>query len=122
MHASRWPRLQLVELNDLERTPGFLRDTLIETLSRALRWGRMLEGLVAPLRTFLAAAGTDEVLDLCAGAGGPARVLASELARTGATPRFLLTDLFPRVEEWEEARREHPDAIDFVREPVDATA
>lgn len=116
------PRLQLVELNDLERTPAVLRDTLIETLSRALRWGRVLGGLVTPVREFLAAAGTDEVLDLCAGAGGPACVLADELARTGPPPRFLLTDLYPRVHEWEEARRGRPDAIDFVAEPVDATA
>ena len=116
------PRLQLVELNDHDRTPAALRDTVIETLSRALRWGRMLQGLVAPLREFLAAAGTDEVLDVCAGAGGPARVLAEELARDGRPPRFLLTDLFPRLEEWEHARRERPDAIDFVEDPVDATA
>jgi hypothetical protein len=116
------PRLQLVELNDHERTPAVLRDTIIETLSRALRWGRMLHGLVAPLREFLAAAGTDEVLDVCAGAGGPARVLAAELAAAGHAPRFLLTDLFPRVHEWEDARRAHPGVIDFVAEPVDATA
>lgn len=116
------PRLQLVELNDHERTPAALRDTLIEILSRALRWGRMLHGLVAPVREFLAAAGTDEVLDLCAGAGGPARVLAAELARAGSPPRFLLTDLFPRVHEWDEARRAQPGVIDFVAEPVDATA
>lgn len=116
------PRLQLIELNDHARTPAALRDTIIETLSRALRWGRMLEGLVAPLREFLAAAGTDEILDVCAGAGGPAEVLAGELRRTGGAPRFLLTDLFPRVEAWEQARRAQPDAIDFVAEPVDATA
>lgn len=116
------PRLQLVELNDHERTPAVLRDTIIETLSRALRWGRMLHGLVPPLREFLAAAGTDEVLDVCAGAGGPARVLAAELARAGHAPRFLLTDLYPRTHEWEDARRAQPDVIDFVPTPVDATA
>ena len=116
------PRLQLVELNDLERTPAALRDTLIEALSRGLRWGRMLEGLVAPVRAFLDAAGTREVLDLCAGGGGPAQVLAGELGRRGEAARFLLTDLFPRVHEWEEARRAHPGVVDFVAEPVDATA
>ena len=50
------PRLQLFEFNDHGRTPAPLRDTIVETLSRALRWGHMLEGLVAPLREFLAIA------------------------------------------------------------------
>lgn len=116
------PRMQLVEWNDLAATPAPLRDLIVETLSRSLRWGRMLRGLVEPFRDFLAAAGTDEVLDLCAGAGGPARVLAGELASRGAAPRFLLTDLFPRPEAWREAAAEHPGVIDHVDAPVDATA
>ncbi len=115
------PRLQLFEFNDLAR-PAALRDTIVESLSRALDWGRMLEGLVAPLRRFLDEAGADEVLDLCAGAGGPARILAGDLERAGDTrTRIVLTDLYPRVPVWEEARARHR-AIDFVAEPVDATA
>jgi hypothetical protein len=116
------PRLQLVELNDLSATPVVLRDTIVESLSRALRWGHMLRGLVTPFRDFLAAAGTSEVLDLCAGAGGPAAVLAEELGARGAAPRFLLTDLFPRPAAWAGLRVEHPGVIDFVEDPVDATA
>ena len=108
------PRLQLFEWNDLARTPAPLRDGIVETLSRTLRWGRMMAGLVEPVRGFLAAAGTDEVLDLCAGAGGPAGVLAEELGRVGAAPRFVLTDLFPRTADWAELARAHPGVIDYV--------
>ena len=112
------PRLQLFELNDLAATPAPLRDTIVESLSRALAWGRMLDGLVPHLRRFLDEAGAREILDLCAGAAGPATILAPHLG--GA--RFLLTDLFPRPEVWEEARAAYPDRIDAVAEPVDATA
>lgn len=116
------PRLQLFEFNDLAATPAPMRDTIVESLSRALDWGRMLHGLVSPLSAFLAAAGADEILDLCAGAGGPAAVLAAELDRTlgAAAPRIVLTDLFPRAEAWEDVCAAHP-TIDFVAEPVDAT-
>jgi len=116
------PRLQLFEFNDLAATPAALRDTIVESLSRALEWGRMLEGLVAPISEFLAASGADEILDLCAGAGGPARILATELERGlgAAAPRIVLTDLFPRLEAWQEVAASHP-SIDFVPEPVDAT-
>ncbi len=63
-----------------------------------------------------------ELLDLGAGAGGPARILAKALSRSGRTvPRFVLTDLHPRVGAWSAARDAHPEAIDFHATPVDAT-
>ncbi|MBK9029899.1 MAG: hypothetical protein IPL61_00920 [Myxococcales bacterium] len=116
------PRLHLFEWNDLARTPAPLREGIVEILSRTLRWGRMMAGLVEPVRAFLAAAGTDEVLDLCAGAGGPAGVLAEELGDSDAPPRFVLTDLFPRTDAWAALARAHPDVISYEATPVDATA
>jgi hypothetical protein len=117
------PRAHLFELNDAPWAPEAMRETLVEALSRTLTWGHMLDGAAAPFASFLAQAGATEVLDLCAGAGAPAHILASALRRSGQRPpRFLLTDLHPHPELWEAMRAEDPDAIDFVREPVDATA
>jgi polyphosphate kinase 2 len=99
-----------------------LRDTIVETLSRSLDWGGFLRPLAPVIDDFLSASGTREVLDLCAGAGGPAIILSDEAERLGLSPpRFLMTDLFPRVPIWTEARQQHPHSIDFVAEPVDAT-
>lgn len=116
------PRLQLLELTDQRWLPAPLRDTVIEALSRALDWGRMLEPLVEPFRAFVAATGSTEVLDVCAGSGGPARVLSRALARHDARPpRFVMTDLYPRLAAWRRIRDELPGVVDFVAEPVDAT-
>lgn len=116
------PRLQLFEFNDLGAAPAAVRDTIVESLSLTLEWGRMLEGLVSPFEGFLAEAGVSEVVDLGAGGGGPARILAREIQRAGRTPpRFVLTDLHPRVEAWAALRRELPSVIDFEPAPVDAT-
>lgn len=116
------PRMQLFEFNDSSWAPAVVRDTIVEALSRTLAWGRVLRGLVAPFEAFLAAAGTDEVLDLASGAGGPASILAAEILRAGRTPpRFVLTDLYPRQEAWERARAALPSFIDYELEPVDAT-
>jgi hypothetical protein len=118
-----WPRIQAFEFNDTAATPKFLRDTVVESLSRTLRWGRMLRPLVPPFRRFLAASGATEILDLCAGAAGPASILASEMRAAGEPPpRFLLTDLYPQLDAWRAAREAHPGDIDFVADPVDATA
>jgi hypothetical protein len=117
-----WRRLHLFELNDSGFAPEALRDTIIESLSTALDWGRVLEGLVLPFREFLDRTGAREVLDIAAGAGGPARILARELARAGGRlPRFLLTDLQPKVDAWKRLAAELPGTIDWVAEPVDAT-
>ena len=116
------PRVQAFEFNDTAGVPAFMRDTVVESLSRALRWGHVLHDLVPPFARFLRESGATEVLDLCAGAAGPATILAAEMHRSGERPpRFVMTDLFPQVDAWEAARAEDPDAIDFVREPVDAT-
>ena len=117
------PRLQLFEFNDAPWAPPTLREAVVETLSRGLTWGRILRGLAGPFSTFLDRTGATEVLDLCAGAGGPATILAAELRRAGRKPpRFLLTDLHPHPETWEALQARDPEAIGFVPESVDATA
>jgi hypothetical protein len=116
------PRLQLFEFNDSPWAPAPLRDTVIESLSRTLAWGRILEGLVAPFEDFIAAAGAREVLDIASGAGGPARILVDEIVRAGRTPpRFVLTDLRPQPEAWAAAQAAFPEVIAFEPSPVDAT-
>ncbi len=115
-------RRHLFEFNDSPWAPVSLRETIVEALSRTLAWGRILQGLVQPFADFVARTGATEVLDLCSGAGGPAAILAVELARAGVRPpRFLMTDLQPHPEAWARVRQAHPGVIDFVADPVDAT-
>jgi len=116
------PRTQLFEFNDQDWVPESLRDTIVETLSRSLDWGGFLTPLAPVIDEFLSAAGTKAVLDLCAGAGGPALILSQEAERLGLdAPQYLMTDLYPRVPLWTEARRRCPQSIDFIEDPVDAT-
>lgn len=116
------PRLQLFEFNDAPWAPPLLKQTVIDALSRAIRWGRLMDGLVDPLAACLEAAGTAKVLDLCAGAGGPAIVLSEAMARRGHDAHFLMTDLLPHLAEWRAACAAAPARLDYVAEPVDATA
>lgn len=115
-------RFQLVEFNDRPWVPSAVRDTVVESLSRTLAWGHLLRGLVGPFEEFLAATGVREVLDIGAGGGGPASILADEIAAAGRVPpRFVLTDLHPRPEVWRALAMARPGVLDFVEAPVDAT-
>jgi hypothetical protein len=118
----RFPRLHLFEFNDTPGVPRFVKDTVIESLSRTLAWGHVLRELVSPFSEFLMRANATEVLDVGAGAGGPAGILIDELLAAGVTPpRFILTDVNPQVESWQRLKERHPRYIDYVSEPVDAT-
>jgi hypothetical protein len=116
------PRIQAFEFNDKAWAPAVLRDTIVESLSRTLSWGKILSGLTAPLASFLEEAGTNEILDIGSGAGAPAAILARALTAAGRPTRFTLTDLYPRVPVWEKLVQEQPDAICYVASSVDATA
>lgn len=115
------PRVHLFEFNDQEWAPVALRDTIVESLTRTLLWGHILDGLLDPLLAFLDEAGTRHVLDLGSGAGGPAHALATAAAKRGSSLDLLLTDLFPRPATWQKLKVAHPGLVDFVAEPVDAT-
>ncbi len=117
------PRLQLFEFNDAAWAPKVLRETIIEALSRTLDWAHVMRPLVGPFREFLAASKAGTIIDLAAGAGGPAAILLHELRRAGATlPKFVLTDLLPAVESWSQLKERFPASVEYVAEPVDATA
>jgi SAM-dependent methyltransferase len=116
------PRLQLIELTDMPWLPTPLRDTVIESLGRTLDWGRMLAGMIDPFCHFVEASGAREVLDVCAGSGGPARVLAAQLASRGQQVKLVLSDLYPRLGEWRAIAAELGDGVSFIAESVDATA
>jgi hypothetical protein len=113
------PRLQLFEFNDAPWAPLQLKAQIIESLSRTLRWGRTLDGLVPAFEAFMQRTQASEVLDLASGAGGPAAILAAAMK---FPPRFLLTDLLPQPEAWGRLKAQHPGVIDFEPESVDMTA
>ncbi len=117
------PRLHLFEFNDSAWAPKVLRDTIVEALSLTLDRAHVMRPVVDPFREFLVASGAQTVIDLAAGAGGPAAIFLRELQLAGAQlPRFVLTDLFPAVEAWAVLKARFPETVEYVSEPVDATA
>ncbi len=78
--------------------------------------------IVPRLRDALAKTGSSEVLDLGSGGGGPVVAIYEELVKSGIRVRMTLSDKFPNLAAFNYARGRTDGGVDYVEEPVDATA
>ena len=67
--------MQLMELHDRPWFPKFLRDFVTDDLETILNFVNVYGRLRGALRNALRNAGTNRVVDLCSGGGGPWRWL-----------------------------------------------
>jgi hypothetical protein len=96
-----WPRLQLFEFTDLPGLPRPLRRWLGDYLRGVLTLSRLFEPAAPRIAGLLRAAGTDRVVDLCSGAGGPWPALAPRIEEAlGGPVQVVLTDLHPDASTW----------------------
>lgn len=117
------PRVQAVELHDLPQCPAFVRETIVESLGNALRWGRIYDPAADAFWEFCRQAQVTRVLDLCSGTGEPVSILLDALARHGVpAPRFAVSDLYPNAARLRGVAARHPEHVEVIVDPVDATA
>ncbi|MBS1109531.1 MAG: hypothetical protein H6Q88_1523 [Anaeromyxobacteraceae bacterium] len=98
---ARWPRLQLFEFTDLPGLPRPIRRWLGDYLRGIVTLTRLFEPAAPRIAALLRSTGTDQVVDLCSGAGGPWPALAPGVeAALGRPVHVRLTDLHPDGEAW----------------------
>jgi hypothetical protein len=114
-------RLHLFEIGDQAWCPRAFRDAETDLLEFFLRVGNYYAPIVPALRTALEKTRQREIVDLCAGGGGPWLRLVSYFS--GEPPiRVLLTDKFPNALSTERLAGAAHGRIESVRESVDAMA
>ena len=114
------PRVHLFELEDLPWFPRVVRDLATDYL-HFVESALALHRPALPLLTkLLRETGSDRVLDLCSGGGGPIPSLQSAMAAEGLAIHFTLSDQYPNLTAFEEAAARAPGAISFIAEPIDA--
>jgi hypothetical protein len=109
------------EIHDHPRCPAFLRDGLTDALETI--WDTLdLYGPVVPrLRQALREAGTDRVIDLCSGGGGPWPRLSRHFRRDGGViPQVRLTDIYPNQDAFERISGATGGMVEAFYDPVDA--
>lgn len=109
------PRLHLFEFLDQPWLPELLRRGEVDYLRVVLDRMRPYDGVAPQLAELLRTAGTDQVVDLCSGAGGPWRTLLPALRAVHDQATVVLTDLHPTP------GQELPPGAHYRDTPVDAT-
>lgn len=114
-------RIGLSEIHEQPWFPKFLRDDVTDGLQFTLNFGRVYQPAAACLRKALKAAGTDRLVDLCSGAGGPwswlYRLVENEDTGKGG---ICLTDRYPNIAAFERLHEASGGRIGYCAEPVDA--
>ncbi|HEX8701845.1 MAG TPA: hypothetical protein VF815_23660 [Myxococcaceae bacterium] len=113
------PRLHLFELIDQEWYPTALRDHCTNYLATVSQRMGIFDSVAPLLLRGLEAAGTDSVLDLGSGGGGPLPRLRDLLRKEhGREVRVQQSDLFPNAHA---RQRALAAGAEYLEQPVDAT-
>jgi hypothetical protein len=112
-------RVQLIEIHDQAWFPAFLRDAVTDDLQILLGIGKPYGDILPELREGIERSGTDRVVDLCSGGGGPWPWLTEELKRRGVQVSVELSDKFPNEAARARARNDS-EQLHYRAEPVDA--
>src|SRR5262245_35673564 len=89
------PRIALPELADQQWWPAWARDAMTGYLHTVIAKTKPYAPAVPRLAALLRETESREVLDLCAGAGGPWPGLRTQLADAGAPVDVVCTDVAP---------------------------
>jgi hypothetical protein len=113
---------RLFEIHEQPWFPQFLRDQFVDELQMILESTNAYQPIAHLLRKRLEECGSERVVDLCSGAGGPWPFLMRHFETIGAKlPDVLLTDKFPSTTEFHDSRSATAKRIHFVRRSIDAT-
>ena len=115
-------RLHLFELEDQSWFPQSIRDAGTDYIRFLAEVGNLYRPVIPRLKEALLRTQSQEILDLCSGGGGPVVGIQKQLVEAGCAVIITLTDKFPNRAAFEYVRELSGGNVDFLADPVDATA
>ncbi len=115
-------RIHLFEFEDQPWFPRLIRAYMQDHLTFMGNLSRpAYQTFVGKLKAAMERVRQTELLDLCSGSGGPARMVVRLLREQGLEARARLSDLFPNVTAYQRLAQESGGMLQGVDTPVDAT-
>ncbi len=116
------PIARLFEIHEQPWFPQFLRDQFVDSLQMILEVTNTYQPIATLLRSRLEESGSERVVDLCSGAGGPWPSLVRHFEMHGAAPlEVLLTDKYPSTTKLQDRESPTTKRIHFLSDSIDAT-
>ncbi|WP_219337345.1 class I SAM-dependent methyltransferase [Pontibacter populi] len=116
-------RLQLFELEDQRWFPHVIRQGMLDFLRFMISKMGAYEAALPLLQELLVKTNQTHITDLCSGAGGGIETIQKDLSqRMGQMIHVTLSDLYPNISAYQYLQTQSGGTIDFIPEPVDATA
>lgn len=115
-------RIHAFELEDQSWLPRVIRDYATDFLRFMIELGDSYAPAIGVIRRALESCGTEKVIDLGSGGGGPWPGLFERVRGEDGRLEVLLTDHYPNREAGERVRRAGPTGLSYHEEPVDAMA
>src|SRR5690606_13046541 len=113
-------RIHLLEIEDQPWCPRVIRDGGTDWLQFMGNLHNIFAGIAPKLREAMRRSGSNRIVDLCSGGGGPWLSMERALAASGEVD-VLLTDLYPNIEAFRFAQERSAGGIRCHPESVDAT-
>ncbi len=113
-------RVHLLEIEGQPWCPGPVWDGGTDWLHLMASTHQAFDAIAPKLRGAMRRSGSDRIVDLCSGGGGPWLSLAPLLARSGRA-EVTLTDLYPNRNASRRIRADSAGSVEYCAEPVDAT-
>lgn len=113
-------RVHLLEIEDQPWCPRPIRDGGTDWLHFMASTHKAFDAIAPRLRAAMNRFGSDRIVDLCSGGGGPWLSLAPLLARSGRVA-VTLTDLYPNRNGSSRIWAGSAGSVEYCTEPVDAT-
>ena len=116
------PIARLFEIHEQPWFPQFLREQFVDSLQMILEVTNTYQPIASLLRKRLEECGSERVVDLCSGAGGPWPCLVRDFETHGAVaPEILLTDKYPSTTKLQDVESAVANRIHFLSDSIDAT-
>ncbi len=112
-------RFQLIEIEDQSWLPNGIRDALTDYLQSMTDRTKPYSPIAPKLERAVELSRAKHITDLCSGGAGSWVSLQKDW-RQAASMKILLTDKFPNVPAFQQAKFVSNGAIDFASEAVDA--
>jgi hypothetical protein len=120
--GARLRRIHFIEIHDQAWVPESARDAVTDALQFVFNLARLYAPIVPRLHQTLLRAGTNRVVDLCSGGGGPWLWMQRDFDANENFPvEVCLTDKYPNRTAMERVRKFSGGQIQYEAQPVDVT-